>query len=254
MPLEQIAFLTPILSVLACLLTEKIILKRRLRWSAATPTTVVYAINVALSAGLSLLLLMPLVYLVAPLQVFSFSEWRVPVWLSFSVSFLLLDFVHYASHRLHHALPLLWRLHRLHHSDREVDAFTTVLHHPLEVVTGFIAVVVCAVMVDVPVIVLTTYTLVAGIHSAFTHLNVEVPAKINRILKWIVITPNVHRLHHALDLRDGNSNFGLIFIFWDYAFGTASAGNRPAPAEFGVSEDQAPEPNSIGAYLANPLR
>jgi sterol desaturase/sphingolipid hydroxylase (fatty acid hydroxylase superfamily) len=169
------------------------------------------------------------------------------------VKFLFLDFFHYLSHRLHHAIPLLWRLHRLHHSDRNVNALTTVLHHPLEIATGFIGLIVAAVTFDVPVIVLTVYSVVFGLHSAFTHLNLVLPPPLDRWLKWVVVTPNFHRVHHALDMRDSNSNFGLIFVFWDYLFRTVAQQSR-SQMEFGISRDQTPQQDSIGAYLANPLR
>ncbi len=254
MDLEHLAFFAQILSTTVFFLTEKIISQQRTRWTKVAPTTAIHGMNIAISLILSLALLVPLVHLVAPLQVFSLSEWDVPVWVSFAASFLLLDAIHYGSHRLHHSIPLLWRLHRLHHSDRDVDAFTTVLHHPLEGATGFVGVVVIAVLFDVPVIVLTTYAIVSGFHSAFTHLNCELPERVDRFLKWIVITPNFHRAHHSLDMHAGNSNFGLVFVFWDYLFMTAFSKNWHEPTVFGIAENQMPRQNSIGAYLANPLR
>lgn len=253
MSLETVALLAPLLSLGVFFCIEKFWLRRQSRGTKLPATAAIYLINTGVSLSLSLTLLMPLVFLVAPLQIFSFSEWQVPVWISFTASFLFLDFFHYLSHRLHHAIPLLWRLHRLHHSDRNVNVLTTVLHHPLEIVTGFVGVIVSAVMFDVPVIVLTVYSVIFGMHSAFTHLNLVLPPALNHWLKWVVVTPNFHRVHHALDMRDSNSNYGLIFVFWDYLFRTVSQQSRSRMA-FGISQDQTPQQDSIGAYLANPLR
>lgn len=253
MSLEWLSYVAACLSLVIFFAIEKFWLRHRARRSKLLPTAAIYLINTGVSVGLSLSLLIPLVFFVAPLQIFSFAELQVPVWMSFAASFLFLDFFQYLSHRLHHAVPLLWRMHRLHHSDRNVDVMTTVLHHPVEVIIGFVGLIMAAVMFDVPVIVLTVYSIVFGAHSAFTHLNVALPTAIDRWLKWVVVTPNFHRIHHALAMQDSNSNYGSLFIFWDYIFRTVSQENR-GKMVFGIDRHQAPRQDSITAYVANPLR
>lgn len=251
---EHLAYLAPLLSLGIFLLMEKAWLKRQTRWAKVVPTAAIHGINFSLSLGLSAALLVPLVFVAAPYQIFSFAEWQVPVWVSFGASFLFLDLVHYWSHRLHHAIPLLWRMHRLHHSDQDVDALTTVLHHPLEVVTGFVGAVVCAVMLDIPVIVLTAYSIAFGLHAAFTHLNLSLPANLDRWVRCVIVTPNFHRVHHSSVMSEGNSNYALIFSFWDFLFMSASEKSAHEVPVFGISKDQAPRHDSIGAYLTNPLK
>lgn len=255
MELDQLSLVAPLLSVTLFFFIEKALLKRKGSGSKLALIAVMQGINLALLIALSMLALTPLVFLLAPFQIFSFSEWQVPVWVSFTASILALDLLHYASHRLHHKIPMLWRFHRLHHSDRQVDASTTLLHHPLEIVTGFLVLIVFAVLFDVPLIALVIYSIMAGIHSGFTHLDYEFPPTVERILKWFMITPNFHRRHHSLSMDEGNSNFGAVFIFWDYLFGTVTSGApfREAIA-FGIDECQSPRAGSLTAYLANPLK
>lgn len=252
MYLDFLVFFSPVLSLLLFFSFEK---TNTLRWTVRLKGIgLVSACCFLVSLNLSIYVLAPWVFAVAPLQFFSLSEWQVPVWLSFMISILVLDFFHYLLHRVHHWVPLLWRLHRLHHSDRQVDVLTTHLHHPLEVLTMFLGVVLFAVVIDIPLIALTTYSLMLGLHSGFTHLNRDLPAGLDRCLKWLVVTPSFHRRHHFLNMKDGNSNFGLLFTCWDQIFRTATHKHGPEKEVFGISKYQAPSADSVGAYLANPLK
>lgn len=255
MTLDQIALLAPVGAVIAFFLIEKVALKVQARPAIVTPIAVLQCLNWGVTLGLSYFLLLPLVTWVAPFQVFSLAQWQVPVWVSFTASLLLLDAVQYGIHRLHHQIPWLWRLHRLHHSDAEVDALTTLRHHPLELVSGFFIVVSAAVLFDVPTIALMTYSVAMGVHAAWTHVGVALPEKVDRALKWLCVTPNFHRVHHAQDLALGNAHFGAVFVFWDYLFGTVAPADRLArQLPLGVAASQAPAAESVGQYLMNPLK
>jgi sterol desaturase/sphingolipid hydroxylase (fatty acid hydroxylase superfamily) len=184
------------------------------------------------------------------------SNLDVPRPISFVLSFLFLDFVYYTQHVFHHKVPVLWRLHRLHHSDRQVDSLTSFLHHPLELVSGFIYTISIAVIFDVPVIVMTTYALVIGLHSPFTHFRKLIPDNFEKILKWIIVTPNFHRIHHSLDMKEGNSNFGGIFVFWDYVFRTVSSKGtlELAKMKLGIDINQSPDKMCLNSFLKNPFK
>ena len=255
MTVNQLLFLGPIFSVALFMLIEKFILRRLIERHKVLPILVIQGLNISVSLGLSAGLLVPFVMLVTPLQVFSFSEWQVPMWVSFTSSILFLDVIQYASHYLSHKVPLLWRFHRLHHSDSKVDALTTLLHHPLEVALSFFMIVLAAVMFDVPTIAITCYSAIFGVHAAFTHINYELPEKIDRVLSWFFVTPNFHRLHHSLDLKEGNSNFSAIFSFPDHIFKTVyRAKIISVKRVFGIAPKQSPRVDSIGSYLINPFK
>ncbi len=255
MRLDQFALLSPLVGVLLFCALEPAAPGQRARRDRLIPTTVVHALGIAVSVGFSLFALVPLVLLAAPLQMASFAEWETPLWLRFAASFLFLDFVHYLSHRLHHGIPALWRLHRLHHSDSEPDALTALLHHPLENASGFVIVVLAAVLFDVPVLVLVAYSVVHGVHSAFSHLSRPLPGRLDRALRSLLVTPDFHRAHHAADPHRHNRNFGALFVFWDVLLRTSAEPSRNGPAQaFGLDRAETPATHSVAAYLSNPLQ
>ena len=135
--LELLVFFVPLASVVVFHIVEHMVRQGRGGPRVKTSILAIGAMNMGVSLALSAFLLLPFVMFLSPYQVFSFAQWDVPIFVSFIAALLFLDFASYISHRLHHSIPLLWRLHRLHHSDREVDAMTTLLHHPLEYVSSF---------------------------------------------------------------------------------------------------------------------
>lgn len=181
---------------------------------------------------------------------------EIPSIFGFIVYFLLVDFFYYWLHRPHHCVPFLWKLHRLHHSDKQVDAMTTFLHHPLETASWFILLISLYILFSIPFIVLVAYALVEGLHSGFTHFNILVPEKIDRFLRNIIITPNAHKVHHSLDIKEGNSNFGQVFLFWDYLFNTHQykPSDETAHLETGIDAKQSPSSPHLLPFLTNPFQ
>ena len=155
-----------------------------------------------------------------PLKVLSIARLPIPAPVLFVLSFLLIDFLNYAFHRLSHAVPALWRLHAIHHADEHVTAITGQLHHPLEVVANYVFLLFLYVVLGVPVIVAIIYGLVFALHNTFAHADIALPGRLDGWLRWVVVTPDLHRTHHSIDLREGNSNFGQIFTIWDRLLGT----------------------------------
>lgn len=254
MNLELIAFLSPLAGVFVFYLLEKLTLKDKNILNNRNKTIIsLEAINLILSVLLSLSVLIPLVFFIAPLQIFSFSNLDVPIPVSFVLSFLFLDLVGYFQHWLHHKVPVLWRFHRLHHSDRHMDSLTTFLHHPLEVISTFIFTISFAVIFDVPVIVMTIHGMVVGLHSPFTHFRKMIPEPIEKYLNFIFVTPNFHRVHHSLDMKEGNSNFGSIFVFWDYLFGTTCIKNLIdlKKMKLGIDNQHNPDKILVNYFLKN---
>lgn len=139
---------------------------------------------------------------------------------SFVVAFLLLDFLHYAAHRCQHAVPFLWRFHALHHSDPDVDVTTSVRHHPIEYVmaAGFYWAAVLAF--DIPVVVVTIHAMAVFAAAAVTHGNMRLPEWLERMLQPVVITLDLHLVHHSIEYAEANANFGAVLSVWDRLFGT----------------------------------
>lgn len=144
----------------------------------------------------------------------------LPVWVLILVSFLLIDLLAYLSHLTFHSIPLLWRLHRTHHSDTLMDASTGVRHHPLEAIVGGVTQFGILAVLGVPLLVVVGYGVVAGIWQFVTHMDVALPEPVDRAVRLVVVTPGMHRIHHSVRMDEGNSNFGMILSIWDRLFGT----------------------------------
>src|SRR6056297_1943691 len=139
-----------------------------------------------------------------------FNTIGAPGWVAILVSVLLLDLAIYLQHVLFHAVPGLWRLHRMHHADLEFDATTGLRFHPVEIVMSMgIKLAVVAALGPPAVAVLIFEVLLNGT-SMFNHSNVRIPGSIDRFLRWIVVTPDMHRVHHSIRPRETNSNLGII--------------------------------------------
>lgn len=197
-------------------------------------------------------LLSPLVSFSSNFEVLSLSNLDIPRPLSMVLCFLVIDLLYYASHRIHHRFNLLWRLHRLHHSDREVDVLTSYLHHPLEFLSGYVLLTFAYVLLDLPLVVVGFYGLAFSVHVAFTHTKIKLPTKIDRWLSLLIVTPSMHRIHHLNRDRYTHSNFGQIFSFWDRLIGTYQA--KVAYQYFGVEKSKSPTFTSLKGLIANPIK
>ena len=191
----------------------------------------------------------------APFEIFSLSNLSVPRYLSIFISFLFIDFAGYFTHWLFHKVSVLWKLHKLHHSDRAVDTITTFFHHPLEGVANFLLNTLIFVLFDVPVPVILLYGVVASIHAPLTHFKILLPEKWNKIVSCLIVTPNFHRIHHSLDMKEGNSNFGIVFAFWDMLFGTyiSKTSAQMKAIKFGIEDLKTPKSYSVKEFLINPF-
>ncbi|HWA19397.1 MAG TPA: sterol desaturase family protein [Devosia sp.] len=190
-----------------------------------------------------------------PLRVFHLAQLAIPAPLLFVVSFLLVDFFNYVFHRLSHGVPMLWRLHAIHHSDEHVTAVTGQLHHPLEVVASYVFMLFLFVALGVPVVAAIIYGLVYAVFTAFAHADIALPRNLDRWLRWVIVTPDLHRTHHSSDMREGNSNFGQIFTIWDRLLGTYV--DRPAVPEaelkMGLPDEARPADFKTSVLLAYPF-
>lgn len=167
-----------------------------------------------------------------------FNQFAFPIWLQLVLTLPALDVVSYAQHYLLHCAPLLWRFHRTHHTDHDYDFTTGVRFHPLETIySTAILLGAIAVLGAAPIAVLVSQLLSMGI-TFVEHANVRVPSSLDRVLRFLVVTPDMHRIHHSQDRRETESNFGTIFPWWDRLFGTYV--NQPAGGHeriaFGLAE------------------
>jgi len=185
-----------------------------------------------------------------------FNTIGAPGWVAILVSVLLLDLAIYLQHVLFHAVPGLWRLHRMHHADLEFDATTGLRFHPVEIVMSMgIKLAVVAALGPPAVAVLIFEVLLNGT-ALFNHANIDLPRRVDRWLRLIVVTPDMHRVHHSTDPRETNSNYGFNLPWWDRLLGTYVA--QPAKGhrdmEIGIEQFRTRRDLWIDRMLVQPLR
>jgi sterol desaturase/sphingolipid hydroxylase (fatty acid hydroxylase superfamily) len=149
-----------------------------------------------------------------------FQAWSIPVWMAVPLAVILLDLAIYLQHVLFHAVPALWRLHRMHHADLDFDVTTGARFHPIEIVLSMGIKLGVIAALGAPAVAVLIFEVALNATAMFNHSNVRMPAWIDRALRWIVVTPDMHRVHHSIVARETNSNFGFNLPWWDRLFGT----------------------------------
>lgn len=144
----------------------------------------------------------------------------LPAWVAVPLGVLLLDLSKYLEHRVLHAVPVFWRLHVVHHSDTDADFTTTERHHPFEVVLGMAGLFAITYLFGVPPLAVAIYILLAPPVAVFSHANIRLSARVDRYLRWFVVTPSVHTIHHSAARQETDSNFGALLTVWDRIFRT----------------------------------
>jgi sterol desaturase/sphingolipid hydroxylase (fatty acid hydroxylase superfamily) len=155
-----------------------------------------------------------------------------PAWPAALVTLLVLDFAVYVQHVLFHALPVLWRLHQVHHADLAFDATTGLRFHPLEIFLSLALKTAVVLLVGGQPWAAVAFEAVLNGASVFNHGNVAIPEPVDRRLRWLVVTPDMHRIHHSTRVPEANSNFGFSVSWWDRLCGTYRA--DPARGQLGM--------------------
>ena len=157
----------------------------------------------------------------------------VPLWLEVIVVFVLLDLAIYFQHAMFHVLPIMWRFHRVHHSDLDFDVTTGVRFHPVEILISVFIKILLIVTWGAPVLAVILFEIVLNYMSMFTHSNARINEKIERVLRWFFVTPDMHRVHHSIQENETNSNFAFNISVWDRMFGTYKA--EPEAGQLGMT-------------------
>jgi len=171
-------------------------------------------------------------------------------------SVILLDLVIYLQHRLFHAVPLLWRLHRVHHTDLAFDVTTGVRFHPVEILLSMLIKIAAVVTLGAPAIAILVFEVLLNATTMFNHANITLTRPLDRIVRLIVVTPDMHRVHHSVRREETNSNFGFSVPWWDWAFRTYRA--QPADGHdrmiIGVEKFRDPANLHLSRLLLQPVR
>jgi sterol desaturase/sphingolipid hydroxylase (fatty acid hydroxylase superfamily) len=151
------------------------------------------------------------------------NHFAVPFPVAVVLSVLFLDLVIYLQHLMFHAVPVLWRLHRMHHADLDFDVTTGARFHPLEIALSMLIKFAAIVLLGAPAVAVLAFEILLNATAMFNHANVRIAPAWDRLLRWIVVTPDMHRVHHSVEAPETNSNFGFNLPWWDRLFGTYRA-------------------------------
>ena len=173
---------------------------------------------------------------------------------AFLASLVLLDVLIYGQHWAMHRVPILWRFHRVHHSDRDVDATTALRFHPGEIALSMGLKMAAVVALGAPAAAVIVFEVVLNAMSLFNHANWKMQAGIERALRLIVVTPDMHRIHHSLKREETDTNYGFNLSWWDRLFGTYRHDASVAGFAIGLASFQSDAPNGIGFVSLLPFR
>jgi len=149
-----------------------------------------------------------------------FNHFQVPYAVAVTVSVVAMDFIIYLQHVMVHAVPLLWRLHRMHHADLDFDVTTGARFHPVEIILSMLIKFATIIVLGAPVLAVVIFEVVLNATAMFNHGNLRLPLGLDRVLRLLVVTPDMHRVHHSVEDDEANSNFGFNLPWWDRLFGT----------------------------------
>jgi len=204
--------------------------KRRLRWQRH--------ISLSLFSKVIIRILFPFLavttaFIAQHKGVGYFNEHPMPLWFEIICAMVLLDVVLYFQHRIMHKISLFWRVHRVHHMDRLLDISTGLRFHPIEECLTMCFKLLVVGFIGAPIVAVLLYEILFNAFTMFAHLNVHLSSRTDRILRWFIITPNMHRIHHSDYLKETNSNYGFILSCWDRIFSSYTP--MPITGEFKIS-------------------
>jgi len=184
------------------------------------------------------------------------NQYGVPAWAAVAAGIVLLDLAIYLQHVMFHAVPALWRLHRMHHADLDIDVTTGARFHPVEIVLSMLIKFAAIAALGVPPAAVVLFEVLLNATSMFNHANVRIAPAVEPALRWLLVTPDMHRVHHSIERDETNSNFGFNLSLWDRLFGTYRAQPRAGHESMTIGIPdfrEAAECSTLAGMLAIPF-
>ncbi len=185
-----------------------------------------------------------------------FAVINLPVWAEFVIAVILLDLAIYGQHVATHKIPLLWRLHKVHHADRDIDVTTAARFHPFEIIASMAYKLLCVIVIGPAAAAVFVFEILLNASTMFNHSNLKLPLGIDRVLRKLVVTPDMHRVHHSIARGETDSNYGFFLSIWDRIFRTYVAQPKYGHDEMtiGLSPYQDDKPIKLGWSLLLPFQ
>lgn len=185
---------------------------------------------------------------------FNWLDW--PVWLEMLIAFIVLDFAIWLQHLASHKVPMLWRLHQMHHADVDFDVTTAIRFHPVEIALSMLWKIICVFALGPAPEAVVLFEIVLNACAMFNHANIALPTGVDRILRLVLVTPDMHRVHHSVQHHEHDSNYGFNLSIWDRIFRTYT----PQPEKghdgmtIGLPPYQNADPTRLAWSLSLPFR
>ncbi len=179
-----------------------------------------------------------------------------PFWVSIPGSIIALDFLIYVQHRIFHRVPFFWAMHKVHHTDRDLDVTSALRFHPAEIIVSMVYKFACVILLGAPAAAVIIFEILLNGCAMFNHANLRLPKWLDKTLRLALVTPDMHRVHHSVIERETNSNYGFCLPWWDRMLGTYN--DQPEGGHdtmtIGLTEHQDDAPSKIGFSLTLPFR
>jgi len=196
---------------------QKLTISKKFRWSRNLSLIIINSIAVKI--------LLP--FTLATVAIYAqnndmglFNYFSAPPLVTIILSFIVLDLLIYAQHVAFHHIPIFWRFHKIHHIDQEIDVTTGLRFHPIEILLSHLIKCYGVLVLGAPVLAVIIFEITLNVMAMFTHSNLKLPNKLDKYIRLVFVTPDMHRVHHSTVVTETNSNFGFNFSFWDKFFTT----------------------------------
>ncbi len=228
---------------------------RQARWFTNISITIIDTLTVRLMA-----ILLPVLAVAAAADattkgwgILATVDW--PNWLEVIIAMLVLDFAIWAQHLITHKVPLLWRLHRVHHADVDIDVTTAIRFHPIEIALSMLLKIGVVYALGPTAFAVILFEIVLNGSAMFNHANLKLPLKVDKYLRLILVTPDMHRVHHSVHRHEHDSNYGFSLSIWDRMFGTYIAQPEKSHDDMAIGlQWQDDRPSKLGWSLWLPFR
>lgn len=179
----------------------------------------------------------------------------LPTWIEIIIAFVLLDMLIYAQHVAFHKVPILWRFHMVHHADRDLDVTSGARFHPVEAVLSMAYKLLCVILVGPAAMAVFLFEVILNASSMFHHANIRLPEKTDELVRRIIVTPDMHRVHHSVRVAETDSNYSFFLTLWDRLFGTYVAEPKDGHQDMtlGLNEYQTDKPANLGWAMVVPF-
>lgn len=232
---------------------RKLILSRKKRWPSNIGVALLNILLVRFGVPITLAAFAALVQH-HHWGMLSLFEW--PFWVEIFLSVILLDLVIYAQHVVFHRIPVLWRLHRVHHADTEIDVTTALRFHPIEILISLTIKFTAVAVIGVSAETILLFEIILNACAMFNHGNIHLPPALDKALRPFLVTPDMHRVHHSVIVDETNSNYGFNISLWDRLFRTYRAQPKAGHLQMiiGLNEFREVEEARIDKILTQPFR